>query len=107
MNHEELLQEQNNVLLHPALHFKVELNGLYNKLCFSIYKSKKSLPLVLNELLYLIQENWEYVDKLPYEELYMVLNVIKLARSQKNSKALRLAATSSFQQMNEEYSKLR
>lgn len=70
MNHEELLQEQNNVLLHPVLHFKVELNGLYNKLCFSIYKSKKSLPLVLN--------------------------VIKLARSQKNSKALYLAATSSF-----------
>lgn len=107
MNHEELLLEQSNVLLHPVFRFKVELNGLYNKLCFSIQKSKKSIPVVLNELLCLIQKNWEHVDKLPYEELYMVLNVIKLARSQKNVKALRLAATNLFQQKNEEYSKLR
>lgn len=108
MNHEDLLLNQNNALLNPVFNFRVELNEGYNDLCYFIRKSwKKNIPIVLTSLLYLIKENWEHVDKLSYEELYMVLNVIKLARSQKNMEAIHLAETDLFRRLNEEYSKLR
>lgn len=67
MNHEELLEQHNKVLLDPVVYFKMELNERYNRLCYSIRKNKKTIRIVLTSILYLIQEYWEYVDKLSYE----------------------------------------
>lgn len=82
MNNEELVLQQGMTQLDSVFAFRIELNKNYSNLCWSIRKQKKSIPMYLRQILYLIEDNWEYVQQVPMEELYMVLNVLKLARSQ-------------------------
>ncbi len=81
MTHEELNVINLSYDLNDKIKFRLELNKKYNDLCYSIRKKKGSIPFYLKGICAFIIENWEYAKCLPREELYMVFNSIKLARS--------------------------
>ncbi len=81
MTNEELELLGNGYLLDKDLEFSIRLNALYNDLCRAIRKSKWKITFILGEIVLLIDTHWENVHKLSREDLYMVFNCIKLARS--------------------------
>ncbi len=83
MNNEEIELQKNAYLLDKDLQFYIELNELYNQLCYGIKKRKWLIRPTLGKIVLLVGENWEQVHHLPKEDMYMVLNCIKLARSEK------------------------
>ncbi len=63
--------------------FRMVLNEMYNELSWSIKKRRKRLirknfRCIINY----IWQNIEFINKLSFEERYMVLNCVKIARSE-------------------------
>ena len=83
MTNEEFELLENGYLLDKDLEFSIRLNSLYNNLCHVIRKSKWQTKSILGEIVLLIDSHWENANKLPKDDLYMVLNCITLARSDK------------------------
>ena len=93
---------QNNILV-----FRNELNKMYGDLCWSIKRDKKFIRHNLAEVLRVISKHMEYLEYLPQEELYMALNVIKLARSQGYEKYNQLYESEIFMKLDESYANSR
>lgn len=87
--------------------FRQELNKQYSVLSWSIKRDKKFIRHNLAEVLRVISRNIEYLDYLPQEELYMALNVIKLARSQGYEKYKHLYESEIFIKLDESYANSR
>lgn len=92
---------------NDILDFRVELNRSYNELCYSIRKNKKQIRTNLSNILSLISSNMDSLEFLSKEELYMALNVIKIARSKGYKKYSSLYNSEIFQKLDESYAKSR
>ena len=94
-------------LTNPVLSFKLQLNEEYSLLCWMIHHNKKKICSQFINILEFIIENWEYVDFLANEEIYMVLNIIKLAHSKGMTKVNFIYESEKFQTLNENFTKSR
>ena len=106
MNKEEIELQKSAYLLDKNLKFYVELNNLYNQLCYGIKKRKWLIRPTLSKIVLLVEENWEQVYLLSREDMYMVLNCIKLARSAGISEILNYNKKE-FQKLEENYTNFR
>lgn len=89
------------------IEFRTELNQKYSELCFSIKKDKKFIRQNLKNVLTVISWDMDLLEELPSDELYMALNVIRLARSQGYSKYSDLYNSEIFTKLDESYGKSR
>ncbi len=72
----------------PGYCFRMELNSEYDYLCYCIKKRKKLIRKCLGKIVLLIGRNWKYINFLSTEEMCIVLNCLKLARSENISEIL-------------------
>lgn len=89
------------------IEFRTELNQNYNELCRSIKNDKRLISQNLKKVLDSVFWNIDLLDELPNDELYMALNVIRLARSQDYSSYSSLYNSEIFQKLDESYGKSR
>lgn len=87
--------------------FRDELDKKYTELCWAVKRNKKAIRHYLIETLKVISGNMIYLEDLPKEELYMALNVIKLARSQGYEKYKHLYESEIFIRLDESYANSR
>lgn len=91
----------------PSYRFRVDFNENYKELCRIIntdyelyyegkyeddaieyarekadYDKYNDILKILKEMIYMIWNCWDYIEKFPKEELYMVLNVVNLAKNE-------------------------
>ncbi len=103
-------------LASDSFRFMIDLNSCYEDLIHLVHSKKrgrasldKHIYIVgcLYKGLNLIKKNWQYVDGLPKEYLYMVFNIVKLAKSEELEEALELYNDEDFQKLQENYVKTR
>lgn len=87
--------------------FSEELNNLYSKFCWSIKRNKNFIRHDLDELLRLIANNWDKVPSLPKEDLYIVINALKIAKSENYIWCKGLYDSDVFHELDESYANSR
>lgn len=119
MMNKELLEQY--VMGNKTVIFYVEFKKLYESFCNSLYydyekkygynkidsekERQKDCMMVLREIVYLVWKNLEQLDHFPKEELYLVLNCVRLARSEKIEDAIDLSQVEKYRQLEENYSR--
>lgn len=93
-------------MLSPSYRFRIDLNNKYNDLCLAI-KKRRYAKRILQDILIFICNNFEYVNCLSKEELYMVLNCIRLARSEGMREAVNISSSEEYQKLEENYTNSR
>ncbi len=95
--------------------FMVDLNNCYENLIFLVNRKRRGLTNwdkheyimeCLSKGLDLIKTNWQYVNGLSKEYLYMVFNIVKLAKSEELEEALEFYNGEDFQELQENYVKM-
>lgn len=107
MTNEELELIKQTELLDKDIAFCNELNRKYDELCFHVRKKKGYFNYYLGDILDFVCGHWEDVDKLPKEDMYMVLNVLKLARNVNMGMYWEYYESEKFQKMCENYTNSR
>ena len=106
----------NMYLASESFHFMIDLNNCYEDLIRFVHSKKRGrtsldkreyIVKCLSKGLNLIKNNWQYVNGLPKEYLYMVLNIVKLAKSEEFEVAVELYNDEDFQKLQENYVKTR
>ena len=107
MKNNELELIKQTELLDRDTAFCNELNRKHDKLCFHVRKKKSNFRHCLRDILDFVCGHWESVDKLPREDMYMVLNVLKFARSVNLGMYEEYYKSGEFQEMCENYTNSR
>ncbi len=103
-------------LASDRFHFMIDLNNCYEDLIHLVHSKKRGraswnkreyIVKCLSKGLNLIKNNWQYVNGLPKEYLYMVLNIVKLAKSEEFEEAIELYNGEDFQKLQENYVNVR
>lgn len=121
MTNEEILQQY--LMENKTVIFYIEFKKLYDRFCGSLYydyeknygysveKCKKQRRNdcmdVLKDIVYLIWSNLDVLEKFPKEEIYMVFNCVRLARSEKMKDAIELSNEGNYRLLEENYTNLR
>ena len=103
-------------LASESFRFMIDLNNCYEDLIRLVHSKKRGrasqnkheyIVGCLSKGLNLIKNNWQYVNGLPKECLYMVLNIVNLAKSEEFEEALELYNGEDFHKLQENYVKTR
>ncbi len=123
MNDKVILHQY--LMKNKAVVFYIDFKKLYCSLCNSLlsgYETEedygyigeeargekhKSCILILRKIIYLIWKNLDILDKFSKEELYMVLNCVRLARNVKIQGAIDLSQEEKYRKLEENYSNSR
>ena len=96
--------------------FHVELSGKYEEIVrminsgYQIYKKddkSRRLKDLMQTFLVFIKQNWVYVENLSKDELYMIISIIRLSRSENIEFAVRLSNSEEYQDLCQNYTNSR
>jgi hypothetical protein len=94
------------VPMYSSEFFSKTLNHLYDNLCSIIKTHEGDINIALMIILSFIAAYWEFANEFSKEDLYMVLNALKLARSLDWKEFSFLYDSENFQKLDENYNKL-
>lgn len=117
MTNDEILQQY--LMGNKIVIFYVEFKKLYAKFCDFLYydyeknygysveecekQRRDDCVAVLRGIVYLIWGYLDVLEKFPKEEMYMVLNCVRLARSEKMKNAIDLSNEKKYRLLEENY----
>lgn len=121
MSDKEILQQY--LMGNKTVIFYVEFKKLYASFCDSLYydyqknygysekecekQRYEDCMTTLRKIIYLVWSSLDNINKFPKEELYMVLNCVRIARSEKIKDAIDLSSNEKFKELEESYTNSR
>lgn len=129
---ENLILMNDMYMASLSYRFRIDFNEEYNELCRIIntdyeiyfdykyvdtdYKSAEEkayndkhndILLILRKMIYMLWNCWDFVKLFPKEELYKVINVVKLAKTEQIRYAKDLFIDAEFKELEENYTNSR